>query len=60
MKAKMSILLFAKVSEMKTERSAANSDRMLSVQRFNWMDGPGLVSMSPERKTKTMRMLTDC
>ena len=46
----MSIFSVVKMSEMKTERSGANSDRTLRVQRFKGMVGPGLVSISPERK----------
>ena len=52
----MSIFSEAKMSEMKMERSGANKDRMLSVQRFKGMVGPGLVSMSPERKMSKVKI----
>ena len=49
----------AKISEIKTERSGANRDRMLRVQRFNGIVGPGLVSMSPERKIRMVNIQVD-
>ena len=57
----MSTFSVAKISEMKTERSGANNDRTLSVQRFKGMVGPGLVSMSPERKMRMAVLVqVDC
>jgi len=56
----MSMFSVAKMSERKTERSGANNDRTLSVQRFSGMVGPGLVSMSPERKMRMANMEVDC
>ena len=47
----------AKMSERKTERSGANNDRTLSVHRFSGMVGPGLVSMSPERKMRMANII---
>ena len=59
LKAKMSMFSVAKMSEMKTERSGANYDRTLRVQRFSGMVGPGLVSISPERKMSMANVQVD-
>lgn len=56
----MSMFSVAKISEIKTERSGANRDRTLRVQRFSGIVGPGLVSMSPERKIRMASIQVDC